>query len=155
MPAMRTRNLAALLAILAPAAAMAQSSGLRFEKSIYADEKDVALKAPEGVACGEGSSLIVADTGNARLVTFNWKDGVLSGGTPIKLAQLPHPTRLQIDRKGDLLVLDRKARRIGRVGVGRTFAGWLEVTGVSDGSAVIPGSTWPGAGCCFSTPRAR
>jgi hypothetical protein len=138
----RTRNGAAvlLLALLIPSAASAQGSGLRFEKSIYADEKEVALKAPEGVACSEGAALVIADTGNARLLTYTWKDGVLSGGAPVKLAQLTHPTRLQIDRKGDVLVLDRKARKIGRVGLSGAFGGWLEVSGLSDASAVVPGS---------------
>lgn len=129
------------LALLVPAeAARAQVVGLRFEKSIYADEKDVALKAPEGVACTEGGALVIADTGNARLLTYSYKDGVLGGGSPIKLPQLLQPTRLQLDKQGDLLVLDRKARKIGRVDVKRAFAGWLEVKGVADGSAVIPGS---------------
>lgn len=128
------------LALLLPAAARAQGAALRFEKAIYFDEKEVALKAPEGVACSEAGALVVADTGNARIVTFTWKDGILGGGQPIKLPQLSHPTRLQLDRKGDLLVLDRKARKIGRVGVNRTFAGWLEVTGVGDITAVVPGS---------------
>ena len=36
--------------------------------SIYADDKDVGLKQPEGVACGPKSFLIVADTGNGRLL---------------------------------------------------------------------------------------
>ncbi len=136
----RTFVIAFSLALLLPAAASAQGAALRFEKAIYADEKDVALTLPEGVACSEGGALVVADTGNGRLLTFTWKDGVLGGGAPIKLAQLPHPVRLQLDKKGDLLVLDRKARKIGRVGVNRAFAGWLEVRGVSDGTAVVPGS---------------
>jgi hypothetical protein len=129
------------LALLVPSApARAQALGLRFEKNIYADDKDVALRAPEGVACTEGGALIVADTGNKRLLTYSYKNGALDGGTPIVLPQLPHPVRLQLDRAGDLLVLDRKARKIGRVDVKRAFAGWLEVKGVADGSAVIPGA---------------
>ncbi len=131
---------AVVLALLLPAAAGAQGAALRFEKAIYVDEKEVALRAPEGVACSEGGALVVADTGNARLLLFSWKDGVLDGGQPLKLPQLAHPTRLQLDRKGDLLVLDRKARKIGRVGVDRAFAGWLEVSGVGDTTAVVPGS---------------
>jgi sugar lactone lactonase YvrE len=137
----RTKAALLALALLAPAAgARAQVVGLKFDRSIYADEKDVPLVAPEGVACTEGGALVVADTGNGRLLTFTYKDGTLSAGVPIKLAQLPHPVRLQLDQKGDLLVLDRKARKIGRVDVKRSFGGWLEVKGVADASAVIPGA---------------
>jgi sugar lactone lactonase YvrE len=129
------------LALLVPAGlARAQALGLRFEKNIYADEKDVALLAPEGVACTEGGALVVADTGNKRLLTYSYKNGALDGGTPIVLPQLAHPVRLQLERSGDLLVLDRKARKIGRVDVKRAFAGWLEVKGVAEGSTVIPGA---------------
>jgi DNA-binding beta-propeller fold protein YncE len=135
-----TFAIAIVVALLLPAGARAQGAALRFEKAIYGDEKEVPFRAPEGIACSETGALVVADTGNGRLVTFTWKDGVLGGGAPIKLPQLPQPTRLQLDRKGDLLVLDRKARKIGRVGVNRTFAGWLEVSGVSDATAVVPGS---------------
>jgi hypothetical protein len=129
----------ALALVVPPAGAQAQAVGLRFEKSIYVDDKDVPLKAPEGVACTDGA-FVVADTGNARIITYGYKDGALSGGAAIKLPQLSHPVRLQLDRSGDLLVLDRKARKIGRVDVKRSFAGWLEVKGVADGAAVIPGA---------------
>jgi sugar lactone lactonase YvrE len=137
----RTRNVAAALALalLVPAAtARAESAGFRHEKSIYFDDKEVPLRNPEGVACTDGGALIVADTGNGRLLTYTWKDGSLTGGAAIKLPQLPYPVRLQLDRKGDLLVLDRKLRRIGRVDVKRAFAGYVEVKGVSDPAAVVP-----------------
>jgi DNA-binding beta-propeller fold protein YncE len=131
---------ALMLALLAPLqGAQAEGATYRHEKSIYQDDKEVPLKFPEGVAC-TGTSLIVADTGNGRILPFNWKDGSLTGGGGIKLPQITYPVRLQIDSKGDLLVLDRKARKIGRVDVKRAFAGWLEVKGVGDASAIIPGS---------------
>jgi streptogramin lyase len=140
-PVSRTRNIVVVLALtlIAPGStARAESAGFRHEKSIYFDDKEGPLRNPEGLVCTDGGALVVADTGNGRLLTYIWKDGSLTGGAPIKLPQLPHPVRLQLDRKGDLFVLDRKVRRIGRVDVKRAFAGYVEVKGVSDPAAVVP-----------------
>jgi len=107
---------AALAAALLPAGARAQSITLTHVESIYADAKKGALKAPEGVACTESGRVIVADTGHARLVAYAMKDGKLGGGTAIPLPEGAQPVRVQIDGKGDVLVLDRKTRAILRVG---------------------------------------
>jgi sugar lactone lactonase YvrE len=119
------------LATGAPLAARAAgpARGLSFQRTIYADSADVALRAPEGVACDDRGSLVVADTGNARLLTFTWKDGSLDGGTQVKLAQLPYPVRVQIDSKGFVFALDRRARKIVRVDAKGAFAGYVEAQG--------------------------
>jgi sugar lactone lactonase YvrE len=97
---------------------------------LYADAKGVAMKAPEGVGCS-GSTLVVADTGNARLLAYDWKDGTASGGSEVKLPQLTNPVRVQLDTKGNVLVLDRKAKRIARLDPKGAFQGWLDPKGVS------------------------
>ena len=135
------RHHAALLAValLAPVAARAEGVGLRHLKSIYQDDKEGPLREPEGVACDDGGALVVADTGNGRLLLYRWKDGALSGGKPLKLAQLSYPVRVQIDSKGNVLVLDRKARKIGRVSASGEFGGYLDLQGAS-GAAPVPAS---------------
>ena len=124
--------LALLLLCAAPAARA--DIALVSRGPVYADAKAVPFQAPEGVACSDGG-LVVADTGHGRLVRFEWKDGVVSGGTEIKLAQLTYPIRLQLDSKGDLLVLDRRAKRIARLDPKGAFQGWVDPKGAAN---VVP-----------------
>jgi sugar lactone lactonase YvrE len=131
---------AALLAIAAclPGAPLAAppARGLTHQRTIHVDAADVPLRGPEGVACDDRGALVVADTGNARLLTFSWKDGMLDGGAQVRLAQLTYPVRVQIDSKGFVLALDRRGRRIVRVDAAGRFAGWVEPQGAS--SPVTP-----------------
>lgn len=130
---MRTLSIAALAALAAalPAAARATApAALVHQKSIYADSADVPLRAPEGVACDDRGAVVIADTGNARLVTFTWKDGVVDGGAQVKLPQLPYPVRVQIDSKGFVLVLDRRTRQIVRVDASGAYAGVVAAKGL-------------------------
>jgi len=80
----------------------------------------------------------VADTANARLVRYQLKEGLPAAASVVKLEQLKQPTALQIDDKGNVWVLDRKARKIGRVDPQGAFGGWLEVKGVEAPQAVVP-----------------
>ncbi|BDG05249.1 NHL repeat-containing protein [Anaeromyxobacter oryzae] len=128
----KTAVLVALAATLPGTAhGAAPAAGLKYQRTIYSDAADVALRRPEGVACDDRGAVVVADTGNARLLVFTWKDGALDAGTQVKLAQLPYPVRVQIDSKGFVLALDRRARRIVRVDAKGAFAGYLEPQGAS------------------------
>ncbi len=132
---------AALLLAGAPAA-RSQGIALTFEQAVYADgaDKDAkALKAPRGVACGETGGVVVADTGNGRLVRYALREGRLSGGTEIKLPQLTYPVSVELDSKGTILALDGKTRKLVRVAPNGTFQGVVEVRGAS-GTAVLPSS---------------
>jgi streptogramin lyase len=121
---------------LAARAATASAPGLRHQRTIYADAADVTLLTPEGVACDDRGAVVIADTGNGRLLTFTWKDGALGGGTQVKLSELPYPVRVQMDSKGFVLALDRRGHRIVRVDAKGAFAGYLEPHGGT--SAVTP-----------------
>jgi sugar lactone lactonase YvrE len=125
-------RIAAVCALLAgPAAAAAPTRGLAHLQTVYADAADIPLKGPEGVACDDGGALIVADTGNARLLTYTWKNGLLTPGKQIRLQQIRYPTRVQIDRKGNVLVLDRRVRGIVRVDERGAYAGVVAPKGVT------------------------
>jgi hypothetical protein len=140
-----TRTAAALAALLAAGGARAQSLALKPEVAVYQDAKEVALKAPEGVACREDGAVLVADTGNGRLLRFSWKDGVLSAPTEVKIPQVTQPGDVQLDATGGgFLVLDRKERRIARVDAAGALAGWLDPKGLTKGS-VVPASFAVGA----------
>jgi sugar lactone lactonase YvrE len=124
----------------APALVHAQSVVLVHEGTIYADANDVALKAPEGVACTDSGHLVVADTGNQRLLLYTFQDGRLRGGNEVKLAQLTAPLRVQIAANGEVFALDWKTRKIVRVAADGSFGGTVEPTGVKGPPVVTPAS---------------
>lgn len=143
-----TRGLvaAALAAALAGGSAGAAPPSFIHAATIYRDEQEVPLRFPEGVACTDDGVLVVADSGNARLVRYSYRDGRLQGGTPVVVPQVPYPTRLQIDGKGNLLVLDRKERRIARLDVAGTFVSFLDVKGPTGAPARVGAFKLDGAG---------
>ncbi len=125
---------------LVPAVARGQSVVFTHEGSLYADAEEKPLNAPEGVACTDAGWVVVADTGNKRLVLYTFKDGRLGGGKEIKLDQLTAPQRVQIDAKGDLFALDLKTRKVVRVTQGGAFGAWIQPKGIEDAAAVVPAS---------------
>jgi DNA-binding beta-propeller fold protein YncE len=138
----RTAVLAALASLAVAGAARAEPVVLSFEQSIYTDgaAKERALSVPEGVACSEGGDLVVvADTGNHRLVTFAMKDGRMSGGAEVKLAQLTSPVRVQVDAKRNVLALDGKTHRIVRVDPKGALAGTVELKGAAAPAVLVVG----------------
>jgi sugar lactone lactonase YvrE len=109
--------------------------------SIYSDDKDISLKEPEGVACNEKSILIVADTGNGRLLQYIFQNNVLEAGAKeIKVPQLSYPIRAQINSKGEILVLDGKKRRIIRLTPEGVFKGYLDPIGLPSPATFVPRS---------------
>lgn len=134
-----TRGLAAvaLVVMLTGGAAHAATMSFIHAASVYRDELNVALRFPEGVACTDAGTVVVADSGNSRLVRYSYRDGQLSGGTSVTVAQVSYPTRVQIDGKGGILVLDRKARRIARLDVTGAFIAFLDIKGASGAPVVV------------------
>jgi hypothetical protein len=108
------------------------------ERTIYSDSAEVALRVPEGVACDDRGTIVIADTGNGRLLLYAWKDGNLDGGTQLRIAQASYPVRVQIDSKGFVLVLDRRTRRIVKLDTRGAFAAYVDPQGAS--SPVTPAS---------------
>ncbi|GEJ57073.1 NHL repeat-containing protein [Anaeromyxobacter diazotrophicus] len=135
------RKMAALLAglLLVPAAASAEPVAFLFEQALYQDAKEAPLKTPEGVACSE-EKVVVADTGNGRLLSYPFKNGRLGAGAELKLVQVSYPTRVQLDSHGGILVLDGKTHRIARLDDKGAFGGLVEPRGVANASSVVVGS---------------
>jgi sugar lactone lactonase YvrE len=113
-----------------------QIAKFRHVVSIYADDKGGGLSQPEGVACGAGGQIVVADTGNDRLVRFTFKDKTLTGGTVIKLPEVSAPSRLQVNSKGEIYALDTRQRRVVRIGPEGDFKGALAFNGAAPGTIV-------------------
>ena len=107
--------------------------------SIYAGQEETAIKQPEGIACDDQSLLIVADTGNGRLLRYMFRDKTISSGSPaIQLPELTYPTHAQLNSKGEIFVLDRMKRRIVRLTPQGAFHSYLEPTGLPSSAAVVP-----------------
>jgi sugar lactone lactonase YvrE len=135
------KNLLFIIALLAPVCSnAAETKAFKHIVSLYTDDKDVGVKAPEGVACNDKLDFIVADTGNGRLLRYKLQDGKLVGGTEIRVPEMPYPVRLQLGSKGDIFALDEKLRRIVRLNPDGAFAGYVEPQGVPAPTAVVPRS---------------
>jgi hypothetical protein len=118
----------------------AEAVKFRYLQTVYFDEKGGGLKQPEGVACNEKSLLVVGDTGNDRLVRYDFRDKTLKGGTEIKVSQLTNPIRVQINSKGEIFALDGKKRRIIRLNPDGTFKNYVDGEGIPSPSTFVPRS---------------
>lgn len=135
-----------ILKVLAAAVSLSLSvEGFAAEKikflpalSVYADDKGAGLKQPEGVACNDSGLLVVADSGNGRLLQYTFRDLAVQGGAEIKVPELVYPVRVQVSSGGEILALDGKLRRIARLGSDGTFKGYVNPGEVPPPSFVIP-----------------
>jgi len=110
----------------------------RYITSVYTDDKGLGLKQPEGVACSGESLLIVADSGNGRLLRYSYKDGATELGTvEIKVDQLSYPIKTEINSNGEIFILDRKLRSIVRLSPAGEFRGYLQPVGLPSPTAYV------------------
>lgn len=108
--------------------------------SIYSDDQEQSLKHPEGVACNQ-NTLIVADTGNARLLQYRFADNNLQPKTlEIKLPQLIYPRKININSRQEIYVLDGKQRRIIRMTRDGKFSGYFDPQGLPAPAKHVPRS---------------
>ena len=133
---------AVMTAVLVPITSYGGAS-VKFKHvmSIYADDKGLGLKQPEGVACNEKSFLIVADTGNGRLLRYIFQNNALeTGAIEIKVPQLSYPVRAQMNSKGEIYALDGKQRRIVHLSPEGEFKGYLDPAGLPSPTSYVPRS---------------
>lgn len=126
-------------ACLAHPAAAADSVRFKPLGSTYQDVNNAPLKNPEGVACLK-SAVVVADTGNGRLVRFTLANDELKDGAAVTLEQVGYPIRLKATAKGELLALDGRTRKIARLSGEGTFIGYLEPQNVPAPATIVPRS---------------
>ena len=113
--------------------------GVQHVQSIYSDEKGNALRQPEGVTC-DNNALVVADSGNGRLLRYIYKDNSVKMDPEIRIPQLSYPIVVRLNSKGDIFALDGRKQRIVRLGPEGTFLGYLEPTGLPSPSSFVPRS---------------
>jgi DNA-binding beta-propeller fold protein YncE len=113
----------------------------KFITCIYAADQGVALREPQGVACNDQSHLLVADSGNGRLLKYIFRDGAVETGTvEIKTAQLSYPTKAELNSKGEIYALDRKKRSIIRLTPEGTFKDYVKPLGLPSPAGYVPRS---------------
>lgn len=112
--------LIALLTIAAPLVASARPPTLLHSASIYGDSEGSKLHAPEGVGCTDDGRLLIADSGNKRLLRFEVKKSQISGGAVVKLPSLRRPRRVVMRSTGEAVILDGAARKLYRLGPAET-----------------------------------
>ncbi len=113
---------------------------LIYVTSVYADQKGNGMRLPEGVACNGKGEVVVADSGNGRLLKFTFLNEALQGGSGIKVPQLSYPVRVQLNSKGEIFALDEKQRRIVRLSPEGAFEGFVEPAGIPAPDMVVPRS---------------
>lgn len=131
-----------ICAVMSPALSVgAEAIKLRHVVSLYTDDKGNAFKFPEGAACtSDNSLLIVADTGNGRLLKYNNQTETLIFGGEYKLPELPRPSKLRVTSKGDIFAFDEKVQRIAHLNAAGAFVAYVKPTGVPAPESFIPRS---------------
>lgn len=133
----RFMTFATLLLGLA-ASSTAEGVRLRPEGTVLVDAKGDPIASPQGVAFDGGSLMVVADTGNRRLVIYNVADEQLTAMAEARPVQLPYPVHVRIDSSGDILALDGRTQRIVRVTSTGDFKGFVDFdTGQARSATVI------------------
>jgi sugar lactone lactonase YvrE len=119
----------------------AEAFKFRHVTSIYSDEQNLALRQPEGVASNDASQLIVADTGNGRLLRYTFENRELASKTQeIRVPQILYPIKLGLNSRGEIYVLDRKRHRIVRLSPQGVFKNDLNLNGSSAAGPIVPRS---------------
>lgn len=124
----RAIMLAVLAAGLLPAAGTQAAEAVKFRQMapIYVDGKGAGIREPESVAC-KGNLLVVADTGNGRLLRYSIEGDSWKPGAGAALPQLPTPIRLDMNSKGEIYALDGMSRKIARVSPAGEFLGYVSL----------------------------
>ncbi len=110
------------------------------EMSIYSTHKG-GLNKPEGVACSSVyEDIVVADTGNGRLMKYSFKNGSVVSQKELHPRQMVYPIEVQMNSKGEIFSLDGKLRRIERLSADGKFEGFVNATGAPDAASIMPKS---------------
>ena len=110
---------------------------LRPVGSVYSDVAGVGMLAPEGVACGDKTVFLVADTGHGRLQQYTLQEDTITTGPDIRIPQIVYPQRIRMNSTGDIFVLDGKQHRILRLSPAGEYKGTVEAEGLPG-----PATSW-------------
>lgn len=116
-----------------------QAEEIKFKHalSLYTDDKGVGMKQPEGVACDAASRVLVADTGNDRLLRYTFQEGSVKTVDEIVAPDIASPVRVAISSQEDIFILEARRHRILRLAPHGEVKGFLILTGIPSPAAVI------------------
>jgi sugar lactone lactonase YvrE len=109
------------------------AEALRYQHalSLYTDDQGGGLNQPQGVACTDNSVVVVADTGNNRLLRYTLTaDGTKPQVEVLKPAAMVYPQRVRLNQQGDLFVFDGKLHRIMHLSKEGKFLGFIDPVGL-------------------------
>lgn len=129
-------SIAAML-LLAKVSVGAEALKLRHFQSVYADDKEAGFSSPEGVGCDEKGRILVADSGNGRLVQFTLIDGKAMPDKEIKTPELSVPVRVHTNSKGEIFALDGRQRRVVRFSPAGEYLGRVDAADSPPPATVI------------------
>ena len=132
-------SIAAML-LLAKVSVGADALKLRHFQSVYADDKETGFRSPEGVGCDGKGHLLVADSGNGRLVQFTLINGKAMPDKEIRAPELSFPVRVQTNSKGEIFALDGRQKRVVRFSPAGVYLGRVDTADSPPPSTVIPRS---------------
>lgn len=132
---------AVVIAVLTASASSGEETvKFRYVASLYSDGAGGMFNAPQGVACGAGPRIVVADTGNGRVSSYRFENGSFTAAGHQQWPELSRPSRLQLGSQGDLYALDEKTRRIARFSSAGVFRGYVEPPGKAVSAPFVPRS---------------
>jgi DNA-binding beta-propeller fold protein YncE len=130
----------AAMLLLAKVSVGAEALKLRHFQSVYADGKEAGFRSPEGVGCDEKGHILVADSGNGRLVQFTLINGKAMPDKEIRVSELSFPVRVQSNSKGEIFALDGRQKRVVRFSPAGEYLGRVDATDLPPPSTVVPRS---------------
>jgi urease gamma subunit len=110
-----------------------ESFRLTLDRVVNAGAKGVKLQRPEGVAC-RAETVVIADTGNGRLLHFLMQRGELVEGTEMVVPEVTRPIQVHFSGQGEILVLDGRSRSVVRLDAAGKVLGVVQPQDVSGGA---------------------
>lgn len=141
---MRTICVMIIVLLLAPAyASGAGGLTLEHQLSFYKDESGAGMNRPEDVMCAGMDEIVVADTGNGRLLRYIIQENKIKKVSEIRSGEMGAPIRVMSDSQGDILVLDNR-RHIVRLSPDGLFKAVLDLERAGRATVIVPRSFFIG-----------
>jgi DNA-binding beta-propeller fold protein YncE len=120
-------------------AAPLRADDLKFKHtlSLYLGGEGIGMSRPEGVACEGDNAVLVADTGNNRLLRYTIEQGNVQTVQVIAAADMASPTRARRNSQGEVFVLDGRQHRLFQLSPQGEPRGFLELKGAAAGAAPV------------------
>ncbi|MEJ2154549.1 MAG: NHL repeat-containing protein [Desulfobacteraceae bacterium] len=112
-------------------ASAAEKVRFRHALSLYADDQGIGFQQPQGVACTQNSVMVVADTGNDRLLRYTLSD--YESKPQVQVLKTPltiYPKKIHVGRQGEIYLLDAKAGRIVHLSADGQSLGFIKPVGM-------------------------